>query len=618
MTASLTTAQEGSTPLHVAAEGGHSDVVKELLQRGANKEARRNEDVETPLYAAVKNGHLKVVQELLNSEADVNVKYKDDATPLHMAAEGGHLEVVKALLRKGANKEASLKTAERTPLHHAVENGQEEMVACLLTNGADVDALDKWLDKQQLANSQPADKQPADKQPANSQPADKQPADKQPADKQPADKQPADKQPADKQPADKQPADKQPADKQPADKQPADEQPADKQPVNIGGKTPLQFFSAQELEAANVIVRHMLKSEKTRRAFLGGEDGTSVYAVAFRIFRSTVPSGRIFLLALGFLITSAWLQFALLSLILKTSKPVRDGEDADNIILVVFSRIIVLVYITGVAETDCLFKTDVQTESFRVTWKQDEGKPKEQHTGANQTETKCDNPPDPPAIGNLIGLVCSFIRGTWDSGMAGFGMLIGLMCPIIQAATALFAIYVTYAYLNNNHSVTNVVLNGVGISFVLSIDDMFGSKLVDLTTDDCQNNSKHIKVFHSKSLWQQKCYLYLICRLINIAHVVMTTYCLVGILDWRHGGFTMFTFAVGCIQIVFVNAKTMAQIVQIVTEPEKDLLTNVREIVAPMFDAIVKPASPPGVGARPSPAGESSAAAKEGPKEPPV
>ena len=53
----------------------------------------------TPLYVACENGHLDVVRMLLSTEGiDPNRATKDGGTPLYIACEKGHLDVVRMLL----------------------------------------------------------------------------------------------------------------------------------------------------------------------------------------------------------------------------------------------------------------------------------------------------------------------------------------------------------------------------------------------------------------------------------------------------------------------------------------------------------------------------------------
>jgi ankyrin repeat protein len=58
------------------------------------------------LHKAAKEGNLKLVKELVSKGADVNAKDKYGRTPLHYAAKEGHLDVVKFLVSKGADVNA--------------------------------------------------------------------------------------------------------------------------------------------------------------------------------------------------------------------------------------------------------------------------------------------------------------------------------------------------------------------------------------------------------------------------------------------------------------------------------------------------------------------------------
>lgn len=56
--------QSGNSPLHIAAKNGYTDMIRFLLDNGANPNAA-NYIKETPLYLAVKSGHLSAVKEIL-------------------------------------------------------------------------------------------------------------------------------------------------------------------------------------------------------------------------------------------------------------------------------------------------------------------------------------------------------------------------------------------------------------------------------------------------------------------------------------------------------------------------------------------------------------------------
>ena len=91
------------TPLGLAAEAGHVEIVRTLLSAGANPDLG---GATTPLEAAVVGGHHEVVQVLLNQRADVNKAVEEGFTPLMTAATTGDLELVQMLLNAGARPQA--------------------------------------------------------------------------------------------------------------------------------------------------------------------------------------------------------------------------------------------------------------------------------------------------------------------------------------------------------------------------------------------------------------------------------------------------------------------------------------------------------------------------------
>ncbi|KXZ41601.1 hypothetical protein GPECTOR_372g153 [Gonium pectorale] len=114
--------RRGNTPLHYAAESGHTEVLQVLLGAGADKDATKK-DGWTPLYAAAQNRHVEAVAALLQAGANKEAATKDGTTPLHAATEKGHVEVVGALLQAGANKEAAQKVRPGGGGGHVVNGG---------------------------------------------------------------------------------------------------------------------------------------------------------------------------------------------------------------------------------------------------------------------------------------------------------------------------------------------------------------------------------------------------------------------------------------------------------------------------------------------------------------
>jgi ankyrin repeat protein len=89
--------------IHEAAYTGNLNRVRELLNQGANVNARVITG-RTPLHYAAKTGRLNVVEELLRRGAHVNPRtYSGGITPLMFAAQGKHPRIVHALIKAGAN-----------------------------------------------------------------------------------------------------------------------------------------------------------------------------------------------------------------------------------------------------------------------------------------------------------------------------------------------------------------------------------------------------------------------------------------------------------------------------------------------------------------------------------
>ncbi|KAH0499817.1 hypothetical protein TgHK011_006983 [Trichoderma gracile] len=130
----------GRTALQAAAGGGFGAIVQLLLEHGAhvNAAAARYKGF-TALQGACLQGRLELVDLLLGAGADVQASgggYDGDATALHAAAERGHVNIVKKLVEIGADVNASSNRRGQTPIQGAMAGGHEPVVKYLREKGA--------------------------------------------------------------------------------------------------------------------------------------------------------------------------------------------------------------------------------------------------------------------------------------------------------------------------------------------------------------------------------------------------------------------------------------------------------------------------------------------------
>lgn len=127
---------DGATALWSAAGAGHLNVVRTLVENGAdiNHPTKTNS---TPLRAACFDGRLDIVKYLVEHDADIHISNKYNNTCLMIAAYKGHLEVVEYLLSLGSDPDVKA-LCGATALHFAAENGHLAIIKSLLHHGAKV------------------------------------------------------------------------------------------------------------------------------------------------------------------------------------------------------------------------------------------------------------------------------------------------------------------------------------------------------------------------------------------------------------------------------------------------------------------------------------------------
>ncbi|MFC1836839.1 ankyrin repeat domain-containing protein, partial [Thermodesulfobacteriota bacterium] len=139
------------TALMVAASKGHAGIVEELLNQGANTEAKDYWG-KTALILASGAGHWKVVELLLRRDADAHAKSLAGYTALHAAArhdpkdakrQDRYVRTAEVLIGNGAVVDARNTKTGSTPLRHAAHKGHLELVKTLLEHNADPNIADK-------------------------------------------------------------------------------------------------------------------------------------------------------------------------------------------------------------------------------------------------------------------------------------------------------------------------------------------------------------------------------------------------------------------------------------------------------------------------------------------
>jgi len=130
------------TPLHLAAEHGHADLVEALLARGANPGALDYQNA-TPLHRAFATTEdlVRIVDMLIEAGAPVNARESHSEIALHMICEAPTIpapvavQVVERLLAAGS--EVNPPDGGRMPLWYAATYGSLEVVKALIKGGAD-------------------------------------------------------------------------------------------------------------------------------------------------------------------------------------------------------------------------------------------------------------------------------------------------------------------------------------------------------------------------------------------------------------------------------------------------------------------------------------------------
>ncbi|NXK87551.1 ASB3 protein, partial [Formicarius rufipectus] len=122
----------GWNSLHQASFQGSTEIMEILLEKGASKNCRDDFGI-TPLFVAAQYGQLESLRLLVARGADLNCQAKDRATPLLIAAQEGHLGCVQLLLAAGADPNLYCNEDKwQLPIHAAAEMGHAKILELLI------------------------------------------------------------------------------------------------------------------------------------------------------------------------------------------------------------------------------------------------------------------------------------------------------------------------------------------------------------------------------------------------------------------------------------------------------------------------------------------------------
>lgn len=122
------------TALGIAASNSHCEVVRYLLEQGAEVDVQ-DQDYGTPLYIAAEDGCLPIVRQFLEHRANVNLTGGLHLRPINAAAYSGHLEVVQLLLQKDVEVDPEEEYRYGSALGAAARKGHHDIVRLLLEKG---------------------------------------------------------------------------------------------------------------------------------------------------------------------------------------------------------------------------------------------------------------------------------------------------------------------------------------------------------------------------------------------------------------------------------------------------------------------------------------------------
>ncbi|BBJ31652.1 hypothetical protein RAS_07610 [Rickettsia asiatica] len=135
----LIEAEDNRTPLSIAASAENADIVKELIEKGHDVNAKDEKGNTALFYASTK----EIAQILLDKGASFEVENEYLYSPIHYAAIIGNKELFTFLLEKGVDVNTKDGNG-RIPIHYVTYSKQHEITQILLQSDSEIDTVDNY------------------------------------------------------------------------------------------------------------------------------------------------------------------------------------------------------------------------------------------------------------------------------------------------------------------------------------------------------------------------------------------------------------------------------------------------------------------------------------------
>ena len=128
----------GKGYLHYAVTSYQPEIVKYLINKGANIDLETSPNKRTPILQAIITNQPEIVKFLLDNGCNIKTKCPDGATPILASVQNDLYDLTKLLIEKGASINDVIPEWEYNALYIAVQNNNTQLVRLLLENGVNV------------------------------------------------------------------------------------------------------------------------------------------------------------------------------------------------------------------------------------------------------------------------------------------------------------------------------------------------------------------------------------------------------------------------------------------------------------------------------------------------